>query len=88
LISLSFCATQRSRVQLARAYVVDPMLSDRRLERLLALLPGYTRAGAGPVSGTLAVLPAVPRLNRDGAKDAACAQDSLLYPLLSRCALL
>jgi hypothetical protein len=85
---ISFCAAQRSRAQIARGYVVDPMLSDQRLNRLLALLPGYTRAGPGPVSGSLAVLTAVPRLNRDGAKDAACAHDSLLYPLLSRCALL
>lgn len=73
-----------------RQYMVDPQLSNRRLQRLLQLLPAFPEKC--PTSGTVGELEQEvgqwKRTNVDGAKDASCPQDSILYPILSHCIIL
>ena len=76
-----------------RRYMVDPQLSNRRIERLLQLLPKFPQKC--PTSGTIGDLQSGvgeggnwKRTNVDGAKDASCPQDSVLYPILSHCIIL
>jgi len=76
----------------ARTFVVDPQLSDRRIDRLVAVTPPFAKKlGKVALSGAFAVLPpeaGFSRTNVDGMLDAACPQDSLFYGVWSRCDLL
>jgi len=79
-----------------RRYVVDPQLSDGRIKRLLQMLSSFSKKA--PLSGKIHTttvgnvanfsLNGFERINIDGAMDASCPQDSLLYPILSHCIIL
>jgi len=77
-------------VQATRTFVVDPQLSDQRLNFLLALFPVTCYETSAPSSGTLVELSdsVFSRTNVNGDADAKCPQDSFFYPILSRCEIL
>ena len=76
-----------------RRYIVDPQLSNRRIERLIQLLPSFPKGT--PTSGTIDTMRFEgkddhrwERTNIVGAQGASCPQDSLFYPILSHCVIL
>ena len=74
-----------------RIYVIDPQMSDRRIERLIGLLPSFTKQSRVAISGSIDFLQesrSINRTNIDGSKDAICPQDSLFYPIISACSVL